>query len=494
MRNGYRFIFLLVLLPFSGCMSGPFKTEEPDVEIRIDASQTHQEIWGFGATIGRSGNGIHRFEELPEETQRKLYDFLFLNEGSNIGLTIAALTVKPFHNPVPGVYIWPESDKATLTEAQKKQMADTDLQIKFAHEAQKRCPELQFKATSFTPPVWMKAPRGVGQPEPNNVPTLNGGYLKPELYVEFAQWLYIWTEKFKNDYNVSFKWLAPQNEPDMMSMWHQAWYKDNIAGFDEMMFQVANLFKEKGSAILLGGPDTSGIGPAANFIEGMSKSRALLGFIGTHCYNYRDRTTVAPIKDNLGRLEKWNIPIMQDEICDGHNTDTTYNSSSQPDGPDFIRWAEQMSIFLNGNAAAYMYWWFTAGHTDTNQMLIPFNPEDGNYELTKRCFAFGQFSRYMRPGDVRIETTVSGLTDNERFYATAVKTPEGCISLVVTNRTDSDIVAHIRGINSKFIGGRQTNRTQNMVMLEAVKAEKDIFTVIFPALSVTSLCEDNYVN
>lgn len=488
---------LIAFFAFSGCDNGsnndPNETDSLNVQITIDKTKTFQEIWGFGATIGRSAEGVHEFDTLNVSVQDEILDFLFKNTDDNCGLTIASLTVKPFHNPSPGRYIWAE-DAPTLTNAvtygEKKQMEDTQLQLNFANEALKRNPDLRFKATVFSPPAYMKDP-----------PNVNGGILATASYDDFVNWLGVWMDKYRGDkasggYGYNIMWLSPQNEPDLSSQWHQAKY--TAVQFDEMFYRLGTSLKNKYGAdislwpYLIGGPDTSGLSPANNFVNAMKNGTGrnsidFLGYIATHNYNYNDLTTVDHITNYLPTMKTFGIPIFQAEACDGHNDHVT----TMEDG---IKWAEQMSIYLNNGAVAYLYWWFAAGHTTTNQMLVYFNQFTNLYDKAKRCYVFGQYSRYMRPGDIRVAADVTGLR-RERFYATAVKDHiTGKLSLVVTNRTEQDITATIKGFDATTLGGRRTSRTMDMTPLVQLNASDKVYTMTFPALSVTSLCEDNYID
>jgi glucuronoarabinoxylan endo-1,4-beta-xylanase len=80
----------------------------------------------------------------------------------------------------------------------------------------------------------------------------------------------------------------------------------------------------------------------------------------------------------------------------------------------------------SGNASAWHYWWLNGINAD-NEGLIG---KSGDFQLTKRLFALGNFSRFVRPGWVRIG--VSGSVAN--VQVTAFKNlASGDFAIVVAN-------------------------------------------------------------
>ena len=81
-----------------------------------------------------------------------------------------------------------------------------------------------------------------------------------------------------------------------------------------------------------------------------------------------------------------------------------------------------------GNVSAWHYWWLYNPYNETNEGLIGY-PENRN-AITKRFYALGNFSRFVRPGWTRID--VSGVIDAHTF-ATAYQGPAGSFAIVVIN-------------------------------------------------------------
>jgi glucuronoarabinoxylan endo-1,4-beta-xylanase len=89
---------------------------------------------------------------------------------------------------------------------------------------------------------------------------------------------------------------------------------------------------------------------------------------------------------------------------------------------------------VDGGVSAWHYWWLVGQGTD-NEGLIGKN---GDGSLTKHAYALGSFSRFVRPGWVRLGTTgsVSGL------LVSAYGNPStGAFAIVAINNTGSPITA-----------------------------------------------------
>jgi glucuronoarabinoxylan endo-1,4-beta-xylanase len=88
------------------------------------------------------------------------------------------------------------------------------------------------------------------------------------------------------------------------------------------------------------------------------------------------------------------------------------------------------------SVSAWHYWWVSNTATRFNAMLIN-SDNSGTSALTKRYFAMGNWSRYVRPGWVRIGVTGS---QSGIYGVTAFKNPStGDFAIVVINNSGSDI-------------------------------------------------------
>ena len=97
-----------------------------------------------------------------------------------------------------------------------------------------------------------------------------------------------------------------------------------------------------------------------------------------------------------------------------------------------MTWANNIYTGLtSGGISAYLYWAGVKDGDETNGMLIQIN-SDGSLTPSGRLWAFGMFSRYIRPGAVRVDIT--GAPDGVSM--SAFKNPDGTLSVQILNNND----------------------------------------------------------
>jgi O-glycosyl hydrolase len=103
------------------------------------------------------------------------------------------------------------------------------------------------------------------------------------------------------------------------------------------------------------------------------------------------------------------------------------------DGAGFT-WAQHIYDGLaKANLSAFLYWWGSAVGDSNDAVLIRYT--NNTLEISKRLWAFANYSRFVRPGAIRIGATAS---DNN-LETTAFKNTDGSLSIVVFNISHSDI-------------------------------------------------------
>ena len=95
-----------------------------------------------------------------------------------------------------------------------------------------------------------------------------------------------------------------------------------------------------------------------------------------------------------------------------------------------IIWAQQIYTALTAaNVSAFFYWWGAANDPlNKNQALIRIN-KNSSVDVSKRLWAFANYSRFIRPGATRIGAT----TSNNNLLVTAFSNTNGSLSIVVLN-------------------------------------------------------------
>lgn len=114
--------------------------------------------------------------------------------------------------------------------------------------------------------------------------------------------------------------------------------------------------------------------------------------------------------------------------------DSDLDYGERPTDPsinDALRWAGKMNRYLtDAEVNAWNYWWLVTEKA-SGEAFINLNMDEMTYLVNKRMYAFGNFSRFVRPGWTRIGTTVP---HSRNVEVSAFKDPAtGRFSIVAIN-------------------------------------------------------------
>lgn len=130
-----------------------------------------------------------------------------------------------------------------------------------------------------------------------------------------------------------------------------------------------------------------------------------------------------------------------------------------------------------GNMSAYV-WWKTIG--TANGLL------DANGVLQPRGYVFGQFSKFIRPGDYRIDVP----TNTSPVSITAYKdSASGRFAIVAVNNTSSakPVTFTINGVSVASVTPWITSSTKSLEQQSQVAVNGGVLSYTFPATSVVTL-------
>jgi len=120
-------------------------------------------------------------------------------------------------------------------------------------------------------------------------------------------------------------------------------------------------------------------------------------------------------------------PVWESEWATFQPFDPAWNDGSDASG---LAWAENIETALSaGRVNGFLYWWL-ASTSDSNQELIELGPSGP--VASGRLWAIAGFSRFVRPGAVRLSTVVTG----SGLQAVAFRQP-GRLVVVAVNSTAS---------------------------------------------------------
>ncbi|KAN0115459.1 glycoside hydrolase family 30 protein [Hyaloscypha variabilis] len=418
-----------LLLAFTALPLLASSTPEPSLysratTITIDTSKTYQEIDGFG--FSEAFQRANLIVNLPAPKQKSLLDLLF-NTTSGAGFSILRIGIgsslasdKDFMNTIepksPGspsatpTYVWDGKDSGQVFVAQQ--------------------------AASY-----------------GN----NGGYLcgvsgetckSGDWRQAFADYLIQWS-KYYAGVGVNITHLGFLNEPEnaasyasMLSNGQQA------ADFVKILrpaLDAANM-----SSVGITCCDSEGWGTQGSLLAGLKSAGAesLLGangLITSHTYT-----------GALGAPFATTHKTWQTEYSDLDGTWTTawYSSGGAGEG---MTWASQIHTALtSSNCSAYLYWVATQGGNTNEKMVLV---DATSYTVSKRLWAFAQYSRYIRPGAIRVAATGSGL------QCSAFVNLDGSLVVPCLNTGTGAVSASLgfKGINGTSVTAWVTSNTQEMV-------------------------------
>ncbi|WP_428240084.1 cellulose binding domain-containing protein [Gynuella sp.] len=247
-------------------------------------------------------------------------------------------------------------------------------------------------ATPWTPPAYMKS---------NNSP-INGGKLLTRYYSAYTDHLLSFADYMKSN-GVPIYAMSLQNEPD----WHPDYESADWSGadFTNFLLSQGNRF---GSLKVLA-PESLGFNHAySDPLLNNASSAQHVDIIGGHLYGSTPKDY--PLARSKGK-EIW----MTEHIT---------NTEAANDWSKAIPLATELHQSMASNFNAYIWWYIRRSYG-----LLT---EDGN--VSKRGYIMAQYSKYVRPGYVRIGATEK---PQSGVSVTAYKGPDNKYVIVAVNTSSS---------------------------------------------------------
>lgn len=381
-----------------------------------------------------------------------------------------------------------------------------------------------FTAYTISPPVFYTK-NGLAHAEKGDL----GFNLKPEHYYDYAKYLVDVIEHFEQNENIHFEFLSPFNEPQ----W--AWDKNNQEGTpatnEELFRYVKILSKELASRtlntkLLVGEAGDLGYlyepkgknknGDQINVFFDPESPMYLGDFenleyaITAHSY-----FTTWPIDQQIryrkklaARIHEINpkLDFHQTEFCILEKNPEINGGWGRDLGmPTALYVARVIHSDLTIANARSWEWWTALSQFNFKDGLIHLddgvgngvekdtsrlNDElrfDGNVTETKLLWALGNFSRFVRPGMVRIDVQINnGLSLAEQavdLQVSAYKnTGNGKTVLVFINHKTEDRPVTLKGVKAKTAKLYVTNKTKNLDRIAV-----DLKRLVIPQRSVATL-------
>ena len=444
-----RFVSQLLILAMLGFYTSVAKAA--NVSVNVDYTNQRQMVEGFGASATWVANDLDSFSPA---TQTQILDLLY--KTSQPGAGLSWVRVGSFlcnYNPSPGVYDW--------------NYWGIQSGMRWLQRVNAAYGVNRYMVSSWSPPAWMK----------DNNSCTNGGHVLPQYYPNLAALKIQWLQNAKTQLGFEAQVESVQNEPATRVTYDSCeWTTAEMSSFVANHMQPALAGSGLSAKLML--PESSYYSNFDNAwgfpLLSDSGTRAATAIVATHGYGRTDNLATP-----CNSCVQYNKPIWQTEDS---NLDGRYNGSID----DGLTWSTEIYKALNGGRfSAWFYWWVMTLQND-NQGLINANASTDSFQVPKRLYVMGQFSRFIRPGSVMLGSTSSDAS----VQVTAVRPATGSVAVVLANtgKTSQTLTVSLTGTTSPaMVTPYRTSATENQVQLTPIAVSAGSFTITVPSKSVVTV-------
>jgi len=396
--------------------------KEIEVAVFVNPNKTFQTFLGIGGAITDASAEV--FSKLSKNKQEELLKAYYSEDGINYNIIRTSIHSSDF-GLGSHTYI-EEGDKELKTFSIEKDKVKRIPMIKRAQALVKE--DLVFYASPWSPPAFMKT----------NKHMLQGGKLLPEYYQTWANYFVKFIEAYEAE-GIPVWGVTIQNEPMAVQRWESCIYTAEEER-DFLKYYLGPTFEKNGFGdknIVVWDHNRDLISHRANTIFEDPEAMKYAWGIGFHWYE--TWTGGDPKYDNLKNIK---------ESFPSKNLLFTEGCQEKFDATQYQRWSNAERY---GNSMINDFNSGTVGWTDWNILL---NENGGPNHVQNFCFApihadtqtneliytptyyyIGHFSKFIKPGAVRVSTTSSRST----LESTTFKNTDESMVTVVMNKTLSEI-------------------------------------------------------
>ncbi|KAF4622807.1 hypothetical protein G7Y89_g14218 [Cudoniella acicularis] len=392
-------------LPLAAVASPQLMSRQTATKITVDPTKHFQTMDGFG--FSEAFQRANLIVNLPDEKRKALVDLLF-NRTSGAGFSIlrnglgsspdsssdhmnTILPKSPGSATATPNYVWDGKDSGQFWLSQQAAAYG----VKY------------FYSNAWSAPGFMKS----------NGNDANGGSLSDAWKPAFAAYL-IQYMKYYTDAGVPISHVGFLNEPDFTAS-YASMLSDGAqaASFIKVLRPALDAANMSNIGIVC--CESTGWSKAQGMVSGIKSAGAdsMLAVVSSHEYTSRASGSLSSTHHT------W-----QSEYADLNGAWTTawYSSGGAGEG---MTWANNIYSAITGaNVSGYIGWVATQGGS-TNEKMI--QTDANGYTVSKRLWAFAQYSRTVRPNAIRLGTTGGS------FKTTAFKNEDGSIAVNIINTGSS---------------------------------------------------------
>jgi glucuronoarabinoxylan endo-1,4-beta-xylanase len=384
--------------------------------VTINGSQPYQTIDGFG--ISEAFGQAEQIRTLSSQSdQKQILDLLF-NTSTGAGFSI-------LRNLLPSDYfntIEPKDPGGPNATPQYQWDHNSGGQIWLSKQAQTTYGVKQFYLDAWSAPGYMKT-----NGTENNGGTLCGvpGTSCPsgDWRQAYANYLAQYIRDYQSE-GIPTSYIGPVNEPGFTTGYSSMdMTPAQMADFDTVLGQALHASQLHSQIVCC---DTVGWRDAQNYADAITQdptANNAMSIISSHGYSAAPNFPLTGIGQKHTWETEWGTL--------GDQWDPNWDDNKGGSG---FSWAQNIYTGLTAaNLNAFFFWWGLGFNVSDDGVLMRY--QNHALEISKRLWAFANYSRFVRQGAIRIGATT---TDNE-LETTAFKNTDGSLSLVVLNTASSDI-------------------------------------------------------
>ncbi|KAK5651584.1 hypothetical protein OQA88_11857 [Cercophora sp. LCS_1] len=408
-------MYLLLLTSILGlvpgnALAGTLEARQA-VSISVNLAQTYQTMDGFGTS--EAFQRAVTIQRLSETEQRRALDLLFsMDKGAGLSILRNGIGSSPDMRDDHMVSIQPKSPGGPNAAPQYVWDKSDNGQLWVSREAVHTYGVKTIYANAWSAPGYMKT----------NGNDANGGSLcgvsgascsSGDWKQAFANYLVQYI-KYYNAENITITHLGFLNEPDYTTS-YASMRSSGTQAADFIKILRPTLDNNNLTDVIINCCDTMSWTAANGMLGQMRSVENMIGTVTGHAYtssatsqlSTKHKTWMTEAADNNGA---W--------------TSAWYSNGGAGEG---MTWANNIySAITGGNVSAYLYW---IGAQDrpstTNSKMI--RVVNKAVDPSKRLWAMANWSRFVRPGAVRLGASGSGVR------TTAFKNVDGMVSVQVIN-------------------------------------------------------------
>ena len=440
---------------------------------------------GFGTSFCWWPNRLGYSDDLAEKSATAFFD-----KNKGLGLTVIRYNIgggdDPTHDhitrtdsKVPGYWSNPNYDSSSKTYTWDYDWSqDYNQRNVLLKSVVKNKEEIIVEAFSNSPPYFMTN-SGCSSGAKN----ANNDNLKSDAYDAFSQYLADVCEHFKTNWNIKFQSISPMNEP-YTNYWGAYSNKQEGCHFDQgnsqsnIIIALKKALDKKGlSDIEISATDETSIDTQYYSYHRLSdQAKSIVSRIDTHTYGGSMRYNLRELAKSEGKN------LWMSEVDGGDR------AGSNPGEMGAALWlANRIILDLNGlRPSSWILWQVIDNHIckegydgKQDSGMVDLNSgywgvavadhDNSEIILTQKYYAFGQFTRYIRPG----YTIISGSDNSVAAYDSKGKK----LVIVIINTAGSEKTVDVNLTSFSQVGNKvSVIRTSGSVSTGEKWAELDPIT------------------